>query len=40
MNLFVLRHANAGIRRQNPILDLKRPLDKDGKNIAFNSPTC
>lgn len=31
MNLFLLRHASAGTRRVNPILDLKRPLDKDGK---------
>ena len=31
MNLFVLRHASAGTRRTNPLLDLKRPLDKEGK---------
>src|SRR6476469_5828745 len=31
MNLFILRHASAGIRRTNPLLDRKRPLDKDGK---------
>jgi phosphohistidine phosphatase len=31
MNLFILRHASAGLRRANPILDIKRPLDKDGK---------
>src|SRR5260370_19627454 len=31
MNLFILRHASAGIRRTNSLLDLKRPLDKDGK---------
>jgi len=31
MNLFVLRHASAGVRRINPLLDVKRPLDKDGK---------
>lgn len=31
MNLFVLRHASAGTRRVNPLLDPKRPLDKDGK---------
>jgi len=31
MNLFVLRHASAGIRRINPLLDVKRSLDKDGK---------
>jgi phosphohistidine phosphatase len=32
MNLFILRHASAGTRRVNPLLDLKRPLDKDGKS--------
>lgn len=31
MNLFILRHASAGVRRPNPLLDVKRPLDKDGK---------
>ncbi len=31
MNLFILRHASAGTRRANPKLDLKRPIDKDGK---------
>lgn len=31
MNLFILRHASAGERRVNPILDTKRPLDKEGK---------
>ena len=31
MNLFILRHASAGTRRVNPILDVRRPLDKDGK---------
>src|SRR5271165_1247908 len=31
MNLFILRHASAGTRRANPILDAKRPLDKEGK---------
>lgn len=31
MNLFILRHASAGTRRANPLLDVKRPLDKDGK---------
>src|ERR1700722_2007249 len=31
MNLYILRHASAGLRRSNPILDLKRPLDKEGK---------
>jgi len=31
MNLFILRHASAGTRRTNPAVDVKRPLDKDGK---------
>jgi phosphohistidine phosphatase len=31
MNLFILRHASAGSPRANPTLDLKRPIDKDGK---------
>ncbi|HEX4020040.1 MAG TPA: phosphohistidine phosphatase SixA [Acidobacteriaceae bacterium] len=31
MNLYLLRHANAGQRRPNSELDLKRPLDKEGK---------
>lgn len=31
MNIFILRHASAGVRRVNPVLDPKRPLDKDGK---------
>ena len=31
MNLFILRHASAGTARPNPLLDRKRPLDKDGK---------
>jgi phosphohistidine phosphatase len=31
MNLYILRHASAGVRRVNPLLDTKRPLDKDGK---------
>ena len=31
MNLYILRHASAGMRRQNPLLDIKRPLDKEGK---------
>ena len=31
MNLFILRHASAGERRINPLLDHKRPLDKEGK---------
>ena len=31
MNLFILRHASAGTARPNPVLDAKRPLDKEGK---------
>lgn len=31
MNLYILRHASAGTRRPNPVLDVKRPLDKEGK---------
>lgn len=31
MNLYVLRHASAGTRRTNPVVDVKRPLDKEGK---------
>jgi phosphohistidine phosphatase len=31
MNLYILRHASAGLRRTNPQLDFKRPLDKEGK---------
>jgi phosphohistidine phosphatase len=31
MNLFILRHASAGTSRANPVIDVKRPLDKDGK---------
>lgn len=34
MNLFILRHASAGERRQNPVLDRKRPLDKEGKRYC------
>jgi len=31
MNLYLMRHANAGISRDNPILDAKRGLIKEGK---------
>jgi phosphohistidine phosphatase len=31
MDIFILRHASAGLKRANPILDRKRPLDKEGK---------
>ncbi len=36
MNLFILRHASAGIRRTNSLLDLKRPLDKEGKRHCLH----
>jgi phosphohistidine phosphatase len=36
MNLFILRHASAGVRRSNPLLDVKRPLDKDGKRHCLH----
>ena len=31
MNLYVMRHGSAGTRRSNPLLELRRPLDKAGK---------
>lgn len=31
MNLYILRHASAGTRRANPVIDVRRPLDKEGK---------
>lgn len=34
-NLFLMRHASAGTRRTNPKLDVKRPLDKDGKRYCL-----
>ncbi len=36
MNLFILRHASAGTRRPNPLLDLKRPLDREGKQHCLH----
>lgn len=36
MNLSILRHASAGTRRVNPLLDAKRPLDKDGKHHCLH----
>src|ERR1700761_7057144 len=36
MNLFILRHASAGTRRTNPTVDVKRPLDKDGKRHSIH----
>jgi phosphohistidine phosphatase len=32
MNLYLMRHANAGISRANPLLDNKRGLIKEGKD--------
>ena len=31
MNLYLMRHADAGIPRENPLLDAKRGLVKEGK---------
>jgi phosphohistidine phosphatase len=31
VNIYILRHASAGTRRLNPLIDVKRPLDKEGK---------
>ena len=32
MNLYLMRHANAGVSRGNPVLDGKRALIKEGKD--------
>ena len=32
MNLYLMRHANAGLPRENPKLDAKRALVKEGKD--------
>ena len=32
MNLYLMRHANAGMPRGNPTLDAKRALIKEGKD--------
>ncbi len=31
MNLYLMRHANAGVRKENPLLDARRGLIKEGK---------
>lgn len=31
MNLYLMRHANAGLKRDNPLLDARRGLIKEGK---------
>jgi len=36
MNIYILRHASAGVRRANPVLDKKRPLDKEGKSHCLH----
>lgn len=36
MNLYILRHASAGTRRMNPLLDARRPLDKEGKDHCLH----
>jgi phosphohistidine phosphatase len=36
MNLYILRHASAGTRRLNPLLDKRRPLDKEGKEHCLH----
>jgi phosphohistidine phosphatase len=35
MNIYLLRHASAGTSRINPIVDRKRPLDKEGKRYCL-----
>ncbi|HLI78187.1 MAG TPA: histidine phosphatase family protein [Acidobacteriaceae bacterium] len=35
LDVFLMRHASAGTRRVNPKLDVKRPLDKDGKRLCL-----
>jgi phosphohistidine phosphatase len=39
MNLFILRHASAGTSRANPLIDRKRPLDKEGKRHCLQLAT-
>ena len=34
--MFGLRQASAGVRRLNPLLDVKRPLDKEGKRHCLH----
>lgn len=40
MNVYVLRHASAGTRRANPLIDVKRPLDKEGKHQCVLVANC
>lgn len=36
LNLYIMRHASAGTRRANEKLDVKRSLDKEGKQHCFH----
>ncbi len=36
LNLYILRHASAGTSRANLKVDVKRPLDKEGKQHCFH----
>jgi phosphohistidine phosphatase len=40
MNLYILRHASAGTRRANPKVDVKRPIDKEGKQQCLVVGSC
>jgi phosphohistidine phosphatase len=40
VNLYILRHASAGTRRVNPLIDTKRPLDKEGKQQCILVGSC
>lgn len=40
MILYLMRHANAGLRRPNPSLDAKRGLVKDGKEQCVLIARC
>ena len=34
-SIYLLRHGSAGTRRKNPKLDVRRPLDKEGKRYCL-----
>lgn len=36
LSLYIMRHASAGTQRANPKIDVKRPLDKDGKRHCLH----
>lgn len=40
MNLYILRHASAGTRRANPLIDVKRSIDKEGKQQCLLVGNC